>query len=212
MGNSVTGCKWVKKRVNKIRVKNRGVSGLSEGIGNSRDRGSTKEKFTAGGTEGLLFLGKQLIDIEVAWIEDSTKSACKVNDNNSEHVRVGKYRDVGCLLRDYTMVLLGESNYKSCKLRRLLRDYERPRSDMHRCSAFGSKYFNTYQWTGLWRKGLQPYLVRARRVADKGGGGLLKKILGGLWAWAAWVQGSPGCVIGCAVAVRITARRQLGTN
>ena len=45
-----------------------------------------KRNVQLGVTVGLLYLGKQLIDIEVAWIEDRTKRAYKMNNNHSDHV------------------------------------------------------------------------------------------------------------------------------
>ena len=62
----------------------------------------------------------------------------------------------------------------------------------------------------FWREWLQPYMVKARRVADRGGGKLIRKILGGLWVWATWVPGNPGYAIGCREAVKITYSRLLG--
>ena len=53
---------------------------------------------------------------------------------------------------------------------------------------------------------------KARKVAERGGGNLVRKILGGLWVRATWVPGTPGCVVGCIEAVKIVYRGLMGVG
>ena len=160
-------------------------------------RTGTNDKFTIGDKDMLL-------DALQYWIEDTNAVSTRATLVPSK-VRRRKYGNIAGVLTNYTCVLLGGRDASSSQLRRLHKDFNRSLLFKGKV-VFGSKYFSIKQWTGFWREWLQPYHVRAMRTALQGGGGRLKLILEGLWAWGSWVPGSPVCTTGCLEAVKVSFR------
>ena len=58
-------------------------------------------------TNGSLYLGKSLEDIQVAWIEDDTKRAVRATIDTTGRAKESKYLDWERLLREYKRSYLG---------------------------------------------------------------------------------------------------------